>query len=297
MTKQTRTSISNAKSAKKSHYPAAKVSANAIRVAKTARASKNEKFGLTQLVELVCNAEENSLSTYLDAQTDLPNRHIIKNVLLTILQQLPEKVEAAGGNSANFAPEVSKEERAAVQAQRKKLHELEELSARLQRLEEDSDALREATGLWLGKVPADVVPVIPVSSQVAESAGAFKSQLESMNAVCDQILAFAQECKSAASKTENVQRRLYKMFNEVSSVHRRVASFVSAVSVFVGCSVATTGSCDNRNSGRRRTDQWGRGASRNTRFIAQYAAILSIGPQRWRHRLQRCLQCPVMFCT
>ena len=215
MTKQTRASISSAKSAKKSHYPAAKVSASVIRAAKAARASKNEKFGLTQLVELVCNAEENSVSTYLDAQTDLPNRHIIKNVLLAILQQLPEKVEAAGGNSASFTPEMSKAERAAVQAQRKKLHDLEELSARLQRLEEDSDALREATGLWLGKIPADVTPVIPVSSQVAESAGAFKSQLESMNAVCDQILAFAQECKSAASKTENVQRRLYKMFNDL----------------------------------------------------------------------------------
>lgn len=216
MTKQS-SKISTEKSVKKTHYPASKWTASQLTAARATRQqqSKNEKFGLVQMLQEICLAEEESINSAFAAQSDIPNPQIITNVLTSILRQLPQKVQALGGNNMDFEPELRKQDKSKIISKQQKLHKLQALSDHLRELEENPEALREETNLWLGRIPEETSSEIANSSHVTKTAEEFQAHLGSMNSSCDRILAFVQDCKATAKRSQVLHDKLYDNFNQV----------------------------------------------------------------------------------
>lgn len=214
MTKQT-PKATPVKAHKKCHYPAVCISATALKYARSSKNNKKEDFGLVQMLEFICAAEEKSITEFLKLNSNsIPSKDVIEDVLTKLLRKIPQHVQSLTGSSVKFEPELPKNERTSVLAKRRKLQELQELSERLHLLEENPDALREATGLWLGKVP-ELSSTVAKSDQVNNISGMFKSALDSMNSECDQILKFANDCQHEVSRAKEMQERLYDSYNSV----------------------------------------------------------------------------------
>lgn len=216
MTKQS-SKLSTGKSVKKTHYPAAKWDSSQLSSTRTTKQphSKHEKVGLVHLLQAICSAEEESIHSYFAAHSDIPNRQIITHVLTTILRQLPHKVQALGANDMNFEPELTKQDKSQINSKQQKIRELQALSDRLRELEENPEALREETNLWLGHIPGEIIPEIAASNHVTKTAEEFEAHLQSMNASCDRILAFAQDCNVIAQRAQVLHDKLYDNFNQV----------------------------------------------------------------------------------
>lgn len=200
------------KSHRKHKYPSSKLNINDL---KSIQNKTQVKVGVVQLLEFVCAVEEGAIREYFDnTQCDVPNKVHLRDSLISILHSLPQEAQSEGANSIDFEPELPKKDRKTLLQKRKRLDELKELSQLLKSYEENPNLLREASGLWLGKVPK-LPATFAKSEQVVNIADMFKSALDSMNDECDQILQFADNCKKEVSHAKALQDHLFDAFKSV----------------------------------------------------------------------------------
>jgi len=202
------------KSNRKLKYPSIALNINELKSFNNRKSAKQEKVGVVQLLDFVCAQEEETIRKFFDSAqaSDIPNPIPMRDSLIAILHSLPQQAQSEGANSIDFEPELPKKERKALLRKRKRLDELKELSQLLKSYESHPDLLREASGLWLGKVPK-LPATFEKSEPVVQIADMFKNALDSMNDECNQILQFADNCKKEVTYAKALQDNLYDAFN------------------------------------------------------------------------------------
>jgi hypothetical protein len=208
----------------KAHYPNIEMPVGKISaiLKKNKGSFKSHAEILDRVVVEVCSLEQGGLDDFF-AANPAKGREAIRDVLATVLDQIPTSVVSMCEENAEFLPEFVPGEKNEVAVLNEVLTGLQEHTKRLEAYSKDIGKLAEDYDIWLSGPPESITQAYreglvegaasAVTTKVSATADSFEDVLHEIQDSCKNVLVSTSQAKDTEMMAQKVNEKLYTNYN------------------------------------------------------------------------------------
>jgi len=209
----------------KAHYPIIEMSISKISgiLKKNKGSFKSHAEVLDRVVVEVCALELEGLDAFF-AANPAKGREAIRDVIATVLDQIPTSVVSTCEEGAEFLPEFVPGEKNEVAVLSDVITGLQEHRKRLEAYSTDMGKLAEDYDIWLSGPPESITQAYrdghaeeeaasEVITKVSAAADSFEDVLHEIQDSCKNVLVSTNQAKETETMAQKVHEKLYGNFN------------------------------------------------------------------------------------